>query len=123
MTNKTSREYHLKFCGIFFLKEMSITKLNRTNKGVILNFDRELGDEKTEIPVLKQTGAGSFESIMCNECGIIKTNQRCLEAVKSEGYKDWTRQICGSPFCLICANARRCTEGVMTCKIHNYVDL
>ena len=65
----------------------------------------------------KQTGAGSFERVMCNECGIIKMNPRCMEVVKSRGYKDGTKQTFGSPFCLICANARRCAEGMMRCTI------
>ena len=86
--------------------------MNNINKQVISNFDREFCGEQTVIPVLKQTGAGSFGSIVCDECGMIKTNCRCMEVVKSGGYKDGTKQICESRYCLICANTRRCTEKV-----------
>ena len=75
-----------------------------------------------KITRLRRTGANTFETVKCAECGNIPTHHRCMFEVKVGGFMDGTKQICGQPFCLMCANDRNCVEMVMRCAKHNVVD-
>ena len=63
-----------------------------------------------------------FEKVDCVECGKISNQHRCLMTVTVSGYTENKKQICGQPFCIICATKRNCVECLMRCEKHNVVD-
>ena len=82
------------------------------------NFGAAFGNVQEKVTKLQRNAAGCFESVKCSECGIINTNHRCMYEVRTGGFMDGNKQICGIPFCRMCAGARGCEDGVNRCSAH-----
>ena len=75
-----------------------------------------------KITRLCRARAETFENVVCAECGKIHTHHRCMLEVKVGGFMGGTKQICGQPFCIMCANDHNCVELLMRCEKRNVVD-